>query len=45
MPIEHKAGDVVAETSQVSHWWKSLGDKTVVLISADLLKDQNDHNM
>ena len=39
------AGDVVAETPEVSHWWKNLGDKTVVLLSADLLKDKNDHNM
>ena len=44
-PIVHKAGDVVAETPEVSHWWKNLGDKTVVLISADLLHDPNDHNM
>ena len=43
--IVHKAGDVVAETPEVSHWWKNLGDKTVVLLSADLLKDKNDHNM
>ena len=45
VPIVHKAGDVVAETSEVSHWWKNLGDKTVVLLSADLLKDPNDKNM
>jgi quercetin dioxygenase-like cupin family protein len=45
VPIVHKAGDVVAETSEVSHWWKNTGNKTVVLLSADLLKDQNDHNM
>ncbi|MBK5199025.1 MAG: cupin, partial [Methyloceanibacter sp.] len=38
-------GDVVAETAEVSHWWKNLGDKTAVLISADLLKDANDKNM
>jgi quercetin dioxygenase-like cupin family protein len=44
-PIHHSAGDVVAETHEVSHWWKNLGDKTVVLLSADLLKDENDHNM
>ena len=31
VPIVHKAGDVVAETPEVSHWWKNLGDKTVVL--------------
>jgi quercetin dioxygenase-like cupin family protein len=45
VPIVHKAGDVVAETPEVSHWWKNLGDKTVVLLSADLLKDPNDKNM
>ena len=45
VPIVHKAGDVVAETKEVSHWWKNLGDTTVVLISADLLKDPNDKNM
>ena len=45
VPIVHKAGDVVAETHEVSHWWKNTGNKTVVLLSADLLKDPNDHNM
>jgi quercetin dioxygenase-like cupin family protein len=45
VPIVHKAGDVVAETPEVSHWWKNLGKETVVLLSADLLKDKNDHNM
>lgn len=45
VPIVHKSGDVVAETKEVSHWWKNLGDTTVVLISADLLKDPNDKNM
>ena len=45
VPIVQKAGDVVAETPEVSHWWKNLGDKTVVLLSADLLHDPNDHNM
>ena len=45
VPIVHKAGDVVAETPDVAHWWKNLGTETVVLLSADLLKDQNDHNM
>jgi quercetin dioxygenase-like cupin family protein len=45
VPIAHKAGDVVAETSEVSHWWKNLSDGTVVLLSADILKDPNDHTM
>ena len=44
-PIVHKAGDVVAETPEISHWWKNLGDTTAVLLSADLLKDTTDHNM
>ena len=44
-PLVHDAGDVVAETPDVSHWWKNLGDTTVVLLSADLLKDTTDHNM
>ena len=38
VPIFRKAGDVVAETKGISHWWKPFGDKTVVLLSADLLK-------
>jgi quercetin dioxygenase-like cupin family protein len=45
VPIVHKEGDVVAETPEVSHWWKNLSDGTVVLLSADLLKDKGDHNM
>jgi quercetin dioxygenase-like cupin family protein len=45
VPIVHKAGEVVAETKGISHWWKNLGDTTVVLLSADLLKDPNDHTM
>lgn len=38
VPIVHKAGDVTAETKEVSHWWKNTGDETAVLISADLPK-------
>ena len=45
VPLVHDAGDVVAETPDVSHWWKNLGDTTVVLLSADLIKDTTDHNM
>jgi quercetin dioxygenase-like cupin family protein len=44
-PLAHKAGDVVAETPEVSHWWKNLGDKTVVLYVGDVLHDKSDHNM
>jgi quercetin dioxygenase-like cupin family protein len=44
-PILHKAGEVVAETNEVAHWWKNTGDRTAVLLSADLLKDPTDKNM
>jgi quercetin dioxygenase-like cupin family protein len=44
-PIVHKAGDVVTETAEISHWWKNVGDKTVVLLSTDLAKDPDDKNM
>jgi quercetin dioxygenase-like cupin family protein len=45
VPIVHKAGDVRAETQGTSHWWKNLGDKTVTLLSFDILHDMHDHNM
>jgi len=45
VPIVHKAGDVTAETSATSHWWKNTGKQTVILLSADILHDQMDHNM
>ena len=44
-PILHKAGEVRAETQGTSHWWKNLGDKTVTLLSFDILHDTHDHNM
>jgi quercetin dioxygenase-like cupin family protein len=44
-PIVHKAGDIRAETRGTSHWWKNLGDKTVVLYVGDVLHDKSDHNM
>jgi quercetin dioxygenase-like cupin family protein len=44
-PIVHKTGDLRRETSETSHWWKNLGDTTVVLLVADVLHDKNDHNM
>ena len=45
VPIVHKAGDVTPETHGTSHWWKNTGSETVVLLSADLLHDEADHNM
>ena len=45
VPIVHKAGEVAIETSGTSHWWKNNSTQTVVLLSADLLHDDKDHNM
>src|SRR6266571_1963332 len=45
VPIVHKAGDVAREIHTTSHWWKNNGDKTVVLLSADILHDKSDKNM
>ena len=45
VPILHKAGEVARETHVTSHWWKNTGRDTVVLLSADVLHDQNDKNM
>ena len=42
VPILHRAGDAVAETPMVSHWWKNLGRQRAILISADLLHDPSD---
>jgi quercetin dioxygenase-like cupin family protein len=44
-PIVHKAGEIRPETSGTSHWWKNLGNKTVVLYVGDLLHDKSDKNM
>ena len=45
VPIVHKAGDVARETSETSHWWKNTGRSAVMLLSADVLHDESDHNM
>jgi len=45
VPIVHKTGEVSTETKGTSHWWKNLTDKTVVLLSFDILHDKNDHHM
>ena len=44
-PIVHKAGDLAVENHEVSHWWKNLGDKTVVLYVGDVLHDKTDKHM
>jgi len=45
VPIVHKSGEVARETHITSHWWKNTGKGTAVLLSADLLHDEKDHNM
>ncbi|GIL03118.1 MAG: cupin [Alphaproteobacteria bacterium] len=40
VPIEHKAGEVAAESIGLAHWWKNNTDKPAVLISADILPPQ-----
>jgi quercetin dioxygenase-like cupin family protein len=38
VPVEHVAGDAVAEFGEeLAHWWKNNGDKPAVLYSADIL--------
>ena len=44
-PIVHKAGEIRPETSGVAHWWKNLGDQTVVLFVGDVLHDKTDKHM
>ena len=44
-PIVHKAGDLRPEVYGTSHWWKNLGNETVILYVGDVRKDPTDHNM
>ena len=44
VPILHAAGDVSVDAGR-SHWWKNIGSKAVVLISADILHDPKDDGM
>lgn len=45
VPIVHKAGEIRPEKSGTSHWWKNLGDKTVVLFVGDVRRDPADTHM
>jgi quercetin dioxygenase-like cupin family protein len=36
VPIQHRAGEVVAEQGETSHWWRNNTRRRAVLISADL---------
>lgn len=40
VPIEHRKGDVIAESGATSHWWRNNGWRKAVLISADILPPQ-----
>jgi quercetin dioxygenase-like cupin family protein len=41
VPIVHKAGDITAEKSPTSHWWKNHGTAPVVIYSFDLFRVEN----
>jgi quercetin dioxygenase-like cupin family protein len=43
-PIVHKAGDIRPETNPTAHWWKNLGDMTVVLFVGDVMHDNDKHD-
>ncbi len=45
VPIVHKTGDLRREVHGTSHWWKNLGDTTVILFVADVRHDKSDHHM
>lgn len=34
--VTHRAGDVVAEQGEVSHWWRNNSRRRAILISADI---------
>ncbi len=44
VPIVHKAGDITAEKSPTSHWWKNHGTTPVVIYSFDLFRVEDKKN-
>ena len=44
VPIIHKAGDITAEKSPTSHWWKNHGSVPVVIYSFDLFRAEDKKN-
>ena len=40
VPVEHKAGEVAAETGTLEHWWRNNGTMTAKLVSVDLPPSQ-----
>jgi quercetin dioxygenase-like cupin family protein len=45
VPILHRAGEATREGKGTAHWWQNTSKEAVVLLSADILHDANDHNM
>lgn len=45
VPIVHRAGETTGEVKGTSHWWKNTGNRTVILLSADLFHDEDDAHM
>ena len=45
VPIVHKTGELSVEQGGLSHWWKNTSKKPVVLISADIAQDPEQHGM
>lgn len=45
VPIVHKTGELSVEQGGLSHWWKNTSSKPVVLISADIAQDPDEHGM
>jgi quercetin dioxygenase-like cupin family protein len=45
VPIVHKTGELSVEQGGLSHWWKNTSGKPVVLISADIAQDPDEHGM
>lgn len=44
-PIVHKTGELSVEQGGLSHWWKNTSKDPVVLISADIAADPENHDM
>src|SRR5215472_6774948 len=36
VPIVHDAGDITAESGNLSHWWKNTGSSEAVILSSDI---------
>jgi len=42
VPVEHRAGEVTPERQATAHWWRNNGKVPAVLLSADILHEQED---